>query len=103
MWLRMTASRVHSPSAGICTPPRVIKSNTIFATFSAPTAKRGKRPHKKGIVPAEDSGVPPYVFVPDRELDFLTDSYVKLVSFLIGNNLLRIVIIKYLLIMMKTP
>jgi hypothetical protein len=29
-------------------------------------------------MPAENSCVPPYVFVPDRELDFLTDSHVKL-------------------------
>ncbi len=29
-------------------------------------------------MPAENLCVPPYVFVPDRELDFLTDSHVKL-------------------------
>jgi hypothetical protein len=29
-------------------------------------------------VPAENLCVPPYIFVPDRELDFLTDSHVKL-------------------------
>jgi hypothetical protein len=29
-------------------------------------------------VPAENSCVPPYVFIPDRELDFLIDDNVKL-------------------------
>ncbi len=29
-------------------------------------------------MPAENSCVPPYIFVPDRELDFLTDSHVIL-------------------------
>jgi hypothetical protein len=60
--------RIHRPD----------KSDTIFATFSAPMAKTGKRAHKCGIGPAENSCVPPYVFIPDRELDFVTDSHVKL-------------------------
>jgi hypothetical protein len=29
-------------------------------------------------MPAETSCVPPYAFLPDRDLDFLTDSHVKL-------------------------
>jgi hypothetical protein len=55
MLIKMTASRVQHPSKGIhpstgtCTPPRVTtadafiartKSNTVFATFSAPKAKK---------------------------------------------------------------
>jgi hypothetical protein len=42
------------------------KSDTIFATFSAP------------ISVLKNSCVPPYVIVPDKELEFLTDSHVKL-------------------------
>ncbi len=53
-------------------------SNTIFATFSAPIVKKGKRTQKQGIVPVEKLSVPLYVFVPDREPGFLTDSHVKL-------------------------
>jgi hypothetical protein len=53
------------------------KSDTVFATFSAQKAKK-KRTQKKGIAPVEKLSVPVYVFVPDRELDFLTDSHVKL-------------------------
>jgi hypothetical protein len=41
-------------------------------------AKNGKRAQKKGSPPAENSCVPPYVFVPDRELDFLTENHIKL-------------------------
>ncbi len=37
-----------------------------------------KRTHKQGIAPVEKLSVPVHVFVPDRELDFLTDSHVKL-------------------------
>ncbi len=54
------------------------KSNTVFATFSAQVAKKRKRPQKWGNAPAEHLCVPLYDFVPDRELDFLTDSQVKL-------------------------
>ncbi len=53
-------------------------SDTVFATFSTSTAKRGKCTHKYGIAPAENSCVPPCIFVPDKELDCLTDSHVKL-------------------------
>ncbi len=54
------------------------KCNTIFATFFAPTATKDKCSHKQGFAPAENSCVPPYVCIPYRELDFLTDSHVKL-------------------------
>jgi hypothetical protein len=37
------------------------------------------------MAPAENSCVLPYVFVPDRELDFLTDSYVEL-DILVGTQ-----------------
>ncbi len=53
------------------------KSDTVFATFSAPKAKK-KRTQKCGIVHVEKISVPVYVFVPDREPDHLTDSHVKL-------------------------
>jgi hypothetical protein len=53
------------------------KSDTVFATFSTPKAKK-KRTQKKGIAPVEKLSVPVYVFVPDREPDFLIDSHVKL-------------------------
>ncbi len=49
----------------------------MFATFSALKAKK-KRTQKWGIVSVEKLSVPLYVFVPDRELDFLTGSHVKL-------------------------
>jgi hypothetical protein len=49
----------------------------VFAIFSAPKAKK-KRTQKLGIAPVEKLSVPLYVFVPDRELDFLTGSHVKL-------------------------
>ncbi len=39
---------------------------------------KGKRTQKYGIAPVEKLSVPLYVFVPDREPDFLTDSHVKL-------------------------
>ncbi len=51
---------------------------TIAQTNSAPKAKKKKRTQKYRIVPVEKLSVPVYVFVPDRELDFLTDSHVKL-------------------------
>jgi hypothetical protein len=53
------------------------KSNTVFATFSAPKANK-KCTQKSGIASVEKSSVPLYVYIPDRELDFLTDSHVKL-------------------------
>ncbi len=40
--------------------------------------KKGKRTQKQGIVPVEKLIVSLYVFVSDREPDFLTDSHVKL-------------------------
>jgi hypothetical protein len=52
----------------------------MFATFSAPIAKKSKCTQKSGIVPAENLCVPLYVFVPDREPDFLTDSHVEFVT-----------------------
>ncbi len=52
-------------------------SDTVFATFSAQKAKKTKRTQKWGIAPADNSCVPLYVFVPDREPYFLTDSHVK--------------------------
>jgi hypothetical protein len=55
--------RIHRPD----------KSDTVFATFSAPTVKKSKRTQDPDIV-----CVPLYVFVPDREPDFLTHSHVKL-------------------------
>jgi hypothetical protein len=54
------------------------KSDTNFATFSAPMAKKGMRIHKYGIAPAENLCVLHCNFIPDRELDFWTDSHVKL-------------------------
>jgi hypothetical protein len=52
MWLKMTTSRVRSPSAGTHNPLRVTtadvsialtnKSDTIFATFFAPIVKKSK-------------------------------------------------------------
>ncbi len=63
------SGRIHYPD----------KCNTVFATFSAPMATKCKRtPKKMGITLAENSCVPLYVFVPDMEPDFLTDSHVKL-------------------------
>jgi hypothetical protein len=53
------------------------KSDTVFAAFSTPTAKK-KCTQKKGIAPAENLRLPLYVYVPDREPDILTDSHVKL-------------------------
>ncbi len=53
------------------------KIATVFATFSAPKAKK-KRTQKQGIVPVEKLSVSVYVFVPDREPDLQTDSHVKL-------------------------
>ncbi len=60
--------RIHCPD----------KSDTIFATFSAPTAKKSKRTQKQVIASAENLCDQLYVCVPDREPDFLTDSHVKL-------------------------
>jgi hypothetical protein len=57
------------------------KSNTVFATFAAPKAKKNKRTPKKGIAPAEGHlCVPRCVFVADRdrELDCFTDSHITL-------------------------
>ncbi len=55
------------------------KSNTVFAIFAAPKAKKSKHTPKWEIAPAEQNPcVPPCIFVPDRELDCLTDSHVKL-------------------------
>jgi hypothetical protein len=50
MWLKMTAGQIHPSSVGTCTPPSDYSgrihcpdmSKTIFATFSAPIAKKGK-------------------------------------------------------------
>ncbi len=42
------------------------KSNTVFATFSAPKAKK-KRTQKQRIAPVEKISVPVYVFVPDSD------------------------------------
>ncbi len=53
------------------------KNNTISATFTAPKAKK-KCTQKYGFAPVEQLSVPLYVFVPDKEPDFLTDSHVKL-------------------------
>ncbi len=60
--------RIHRPD----------KIDTIFATFSTPIAKKSKCTQKEGIAPAENLCVPLYIFVPEREQDFLTDSHVKL-------------------------
>ncbi len=54
------------------------KSDSIFATFSAPMAKKSKHTQEQGIAPAENLCVPPYVLISDRELEFLTDSHIKL-------------------------
>ncbi len=55
------------------------KNGTIFATFTTPKVKKNKRTPKKGIMPAEQNPcVQLCVFVPDRELDCLTESHIKL-------------------------
>jgi hypothetical protein len=60
--------RIHRPD----------KSDTVFTTFSTPTAKRGKRSPELGIAPAEEKMcVPTCIFIPAGELDFLTDSNIK--------------------------
>ncbi len=69
------------------------KSNTFSATFSTPIAKKSKCTQKQGIAPAEILCVPSYVFVPDREIDFLTDIHIKLDIFVDTQEPLRIVII----------
>jgi hypothetical protein len=60
--------RIHPPD----------KSNTVFATFSTPITKKGKRTQKLEIMPVEKLAVSLYIYVPDREPDFLTDSHIKL-------------------------
>ncbi len=55
------------------------KSNTVFATFTTLKAKKSKHTTKQGIAPAEQNPcIPPYIFVPDRELECLTNSHVEL-------------------------
>jgi hypothetical protein len=87
MWPKMTAGRIRPSSVGTPTPPRVTTADALIALIRAipflpPSppqfVKRGKHTQKKGIAPVEKLSVPLYVFVPDREPDFLTDSHVKL-------------------------
>jgi hypothetical protein len=67
MWLMMIASQPkrghlyssNSDDGGHIHHPN--KSDTVFATFSAPAVKRGTRTHKWGITPAENSCVPPCI------------------------------------------
>jgi hypothetical protein len=57
------------------------KGNTVFTTFAAPKVKKKKHAPMYEILPAEQNCcVTPCIFTPDRELDCLTDSHIKLNS-----------------------